>query len=330
MQILFLKLFSTLLLVVSLIACQVKHTPPVQDLAIVLEAASRNAQLVDVNRLVSDIEWMANDARQGRRAGTTAEDEVGIWLIQRYQQLGLQPFRSIGLHEYADVFEIKSKRKSDKIHLGKNIIGVLQGAERLDEYIVVSAHYDHLGLRGDRIYNGADDNASGVAAMLELARIMSNASTRPKKSIVFIAFSAEEQNLQGSRNFCNHVSNKGLTDKMTALNFEMFGAIKGQGKYIHIWHSEQTSEIVDAVYKASEQIKFPLLVTHAAGFRADARVLQDCGINSTTMDVAGGAHFKDNHPHYHRASDHAVHIDVNGLQAATKVGLIAIWQLANR
>lgn len=296
----------------------------------IIKTAALYAQSVDLQHLKNDIEWLASDARQGRKSATSAEDEVGAWLVQRYKELGLQPFVGIGLNDFYDAFELKYKHDNDKPLSAENIISIIKGVGQTDEYIIVSAHYDHLGMVNNQVYNGADDNATGVAALLELARILSTAKTQPKRTIVFIAFSGEEQNLQGAQHFCKHITERDLADKMLGLNFEMFGAIKGQGKYLNIWNTGQTSRIVDAVFQASQEIKFPLLVTPAAGFKADAHALQACGIAATTMDVAGGAHFSDNHPHYHKTSDQIDHIDEDGLRAATQVGLMAVWQLANQ
>jgi Zn-dependent M28 family amino/carboxypeptidase len=84
----------------------------------------------------------------------------------------------------------------------KNVIGVLEGSEKPDEYVMVSSHWDHLGIgepqNGDKIYNGAVDNASGVALMMEMARAATKIQPRPKRSLVFIAVAAEEQGLLGS------------------------------------------------------------------------------------------------------------------------------------
>ena len=325
-------LFKYLLIFLSalvLTACDNSQLEPSRGGKVVLQVASQYAHLVDIKNLQKDVAWLADDARKGREAGTKHEDEVGIWLAKRFKKIGLRPYSKIGLDDFVDSFEIRFKHQEAKPLFGENIIGVIEGNQQADEYVIVSAHYDHLGVKGNKIYNGADDNATGVAALLETARIISNTNLHPKKSIVFIAFSGEEKNLQGSRHFCELINEKELADKMVNLNFEMFGAIKGQGRYLNIWNTGQTKSIVDAVYQASKQIKFPLLVTHAAGFKADARALQTCGVAATTMDVGGGAHFRDNHPHYHAASDNIEHIDLAGLQSATQVGVLAVWLLAN-
>ncbi|HWH77620.1 MAG TPA: M20/M25/M40 family metallo-hydrolase, partial [Candidatus Binatus sp.] len=117
----------------------------------------------------------------------------------------------------------------------ENVSGILPGADPLlkDQYIVVGAHYDHLGLGefGARnlnavgqIHHGADDNASGIAVMLELARRFSQSASRPARSLVFVAFSAEELGLFGSRNFVDHFEYLSATKAM--LNLDMVGRLR--------------------------------------------------------------------------------------------------------
>jgi Zn-dependent M28 family amino/carboxypeptidase len=123
-------------------------------------------------------------------AGTNLDD---------LKRRALQPdFRPVPLGVRASV-DLKTKmRKVDS----KNVIGVLEGSEKPDEYVIVSSHWDHLGIgepqNGDKIYNGAVDNASGVALMMEMARAATKIQPRPKRSMAFIAVAAEEQGLLGS------------------------------------------------------------------------------------------------------------------------------------
>ena len=90
--------------------------------------------------------------------------------------------------------------------IGHNIAATLEGSDPTlrDEWIIVGAHFDHLGRSGSAYFPGADDNASGVAMMLEVARCMANAATRPKRSVMFVGFDLEEYGLIGSRYFADH------------------------------------------------------------------------------------------------------------------------------
>lgn len=298
--------------------------PNLQDL---LHAKSLAMQ-IDIGFLMNDVNWLADDARQGRASGTSAEDEVAQWLAQRYASLRLQAFKQLGLSSYVHTF---TYRLDDDYLQGENIIGVLPGTANANEYVVVSAHYDHLGIKEGEIYNGADDDASGVAAMLEIARVFIQADIRPEKSIVFIAFSGEELGHIGSGNFCYEMYMQRSVEDLTVLNLEMLGAAKGKGTYVNIWDQENalTQPIIAAVAAASKQLDFPLVVSTGLDPGSDAVELLECKIAATTMDVGGDEAFYDNHPHYHSPDDDPEHIDEDGFHKAVQVATIATWLLAS-
>jgi hypothetical protein len=132
--------------------------------------------------------------RRGEGARKTAE-----FLVAEFQRLKLEPMFDGRMVQEIPGPEPGSVR-------GRNVGGVLRGADPAlrDEWVIVSAHFDHLGKRGDVIYPGADDNASGVAMMLEVARSLCGASSRPRRSVAFIGFDLEEAGLFGSRYFVAH------------------------------------------------------------------------------------------------------------------------------
>ena len=143
------------------------------------------------DRLEADVRLLAGPEYEGRRgAGARL---VGDLLIDRLRELGLEP--GFG-DQYSQEFQAGPQS-------GRNIAGLLPGSdpERSEEWLIVSAHYDHLGVRGGRLYPGADDNASGVAMVLEVARCLTDRPDPPARSILFVLFDFEEQGLLGSRAF---------------------------------------------------------------------------------------------------------------------------------
>ena len=161
--------------------------------------------------LLSLQKTLSSDVFAGRGTGNN----------QLAQELIIAYFKSIGLkhfdEEYASQFTfIDEKTKSERI--GTNIIGYVAGKKQPNKYIVVGAHYDHLGIINDTIYNGADDNASGTAALLVLAKHFTN--HQPEHSIIFVAFDAEELGLHGSISFVNHPPVP-LIDVKLDFNFDM-------------------------------------------------------------------------------------------------------------
>ncbi len=298
-----------------------------------LSQATLLSKQINLSYLMSDVHWLADDDRFGRASGTVYEDEVAQWLIDRYKQLELKQFNKLGLSNYTHQFEFHVYDDAGIEHpaFGENIIGVIPGSEKPEAYLIVSSHYDHLGVEDGQIYNGADDDASGVAAMLEIARVISGLGVKPKKSILFVAFSAEEIGRYGSNNFCYEIYDRNLSDAMIGLNLEMLGAAKGRLTYINVWEQEHfsTQPIIKAVKAGSDVIDVPMIATASIDPGSDALELLDCGVVATTMDVGGGEQFEFNHPYYHSPDDKPEHIYQKGFHEAVQVASIAVWLLAN-
>jgi Zn-dependent M28 family amino/carboxypeptidase len=150
---------------------------------------------IDSARVMRDLGVLAHDSMAGRVAATPSGARARRFLLAEYARIGLRPLGAS--HEHAFTY---SGRRDTTTRTGVNVIGYLRGTERPDRYIVVSAHYDHVAgpaVNGDSIYNGADDDASGTAAVLEFARWF--AANPPRTSMIFALFDAEESGLRGSR-----------------------------------------------------------------------------------------------------------------------------------
>ena len=154
---------------------------------------------VDTARLFSDDRALADDSMQGRRVGTPGNARARRYIVGQLERAGVRPLGG----SYEAPFTFTGRAGDTTSHPGVNIVAVVRGTERPGRYIVVSGHYDHLGIgpavNGDSIYNGADDDASGTAGVLELARWF--AAHPPKTSMLFVAFDGEEAGLRGARAF---------------------------------------------------------------------------------------------------------------------------------
>ncbi|MEM1096109.1 MAG: M28 family peptidase [Bacteroidota bacterium] len=168
-------------------------------------------QRFDAIQLLADVKLLADDAWTGRRAGTEGNAKARAFLLERYADLGLTPFGD----SYAMPFTFTPRRGGDDIE-GINVVGYVEGTATPDTFIVITAHFDHLGERDGQIYNGADDNASGTAALLAMASYF--AANPPAHSLVFAALDAEEMGLQGARYF---VANPPMALEQIALNVNM-------------------------------------------------------------------------------------------------------------
>lgn len=163
---------------------------PILAVAALCLATSAAAQ-IDQATLLNDVRALSSDAMEGRGAGTPGGERARAYVVSRFEALGLAAPASRRLQPFT-----RATRRGEPVS-GANVLGVVRGTRTPDRWIIVSAHYDHLGVRDGQIYNGADDNASGVGSMLELARQLR--AQPPEHSVLFVAFDAEERGLLGAR-----------------------------------------------------------------------------------------------------------------------------------
>ena len=150
--------------------------------------------VLDSARMVNDVARLAHDSMAGRGVMTPENAEARAWLAAEFQRIGLTPVGDSYLHPFVD----PRGTPVDTLR-GANVLGMVRGTRFPDRLIVVSAHYDHVGTRNGQIYNGADDNASGTAAVLAMAAHFR--AHAPLHTLLFALWDAEESGLAGSRSF---------------------------------------------------------------------------------------------------------------------------------
>ncbi|MEQ9426144.1 MAG: M28 family peptidase [Cyclobacteriaceae bacterium] len=160
-------------------------------------------------QLFKDLEMVCSAKFEGRKTGTIGNKLAREYLIDRFNEIGLQPFQKQFIHGFPI-----DEGKNLTGNVGYNIVGFLPGSS--DEVIVISAHYDHLGVKNGDTYFGCDDNASGVAALLSIASKLKG--TVLDKTLIFVAFDAEEQGLLGAYSF---VENPPISIERIKLNVNM-------------------------------------------------------------------------------------------------------------
>jgi aminopeptidase YwaD len=189
----------------------------------------------------ADIRYLADDALQGRATGTPGNDSAAAFAARRFASLGLRALSPGYLQPFTARSAMTAHAGSPAELRTQNVVAMLPGADATlrNQVIVVGAHIDHLGRSSsgaldpdarDAIRNGADDNASGTAAVLELARLLSARPTR--RSVLFVNFSGEELGLLGSQYFVEHAPMP--VDSMVAmLNFDMVGRLRGDSLVVY-------------------------------------------------------------------------------------------------
>ncbi|KQZ28993.1 M20/M25/M40 family metallo-hydrolase [Caulobacter sp. Root1472] len=143
---------------------------------------------------LDDVRILSADNMEGRGVGTPGGAKARAYIIQRFGQIGLRP--QDGKFERPFTFK---PRTFGKDVTGVNLVARIQGTSSSDKVLVVSAHYDHLGVRKGQVYNGADDNASGIAGLLAVAEAFK--ARPPRHTVLIVAFDAEESGLKGAKAF---------------------------------------------------------------------------------------------------------------------------------
>jgi Zn-dependent M28 family amino/carboxypeptidase len=160
-------------------------------------------------KLLTDIETLSSDAFEGRRTGTKGAAKAKDYIINQFENLKVLPFTEN--YEQAFMFNVQ-----DNTYSGINVLGQIKGRSNSDKYIVISAHYDHEGIKNGTIYNGADDDASGVSALFAFADYFQK--NPPNYSVVLAAFDGEELGLKGSYHF---IENTIVDKEQIVLNLNM-------------------------------------------------------------------------------------------------------------
>ena len=256
-----------------------------------------------VSRLQEDIFNLAGDEMEGREPGTNGEIKARDYLINRMREIGLNPKGTDGFIQAFTYFE-KANQNEVAVQ-AHNVIGFIDNSA--NKTVVITAHYDHLGYGGSgskykgprQIHNGADDNASGTAALLELAHLIKNNKIKEDNNFLFIAFSAEEKGLLGSKYYVMNPS-LNLNEINYVLNMDMLGrmepgmalTIEGLGSSL-IWESSLMEIKCDA---------FPLNLKKRENGPSDHAPFYEAGIPAL--------HFwTGKHDDYHKPSDDAEKIN---------------------
>lgn len=284
-------------------------------------------------RIRADVRYLADDARQGRGVGTVGLDSAGAYLARRFQDAGLEPGGTDG---YFQPFALDPSAPA-LAHAGitvdgpvRNVVGILAGRGPLAaETVVLGAHYDHLGLGGmgsldpdsaGIVHNGADDNASGTAALLETARILAHRPGANRRTLVFVAFTAEELGLMGSEHYARHPA---PPDRPTyaMINFDMVGRL-GQDSLVVIG-TGSAAEWTSLLAGVNGDHGLSVSVVSDPWGRSDHSSFYARRIPVIHL-------FTNTHTDYHRTTDDWDKIDVPGIARVAEFAADLAWRLANR
>jgi Zn-dependent M28 family amino/carboxypeptidase len=271
--------------------------------------------------LRASITYLASDELEGRATPSPGLDKAADFIAEQFKKAGLEPIDG-SYFQTATVFGGSAR----------NVVGLLRGSDPTlrNSYIIVSAHYDHVGLAksgDDLIFNGANDDASGTASVIELAKAM--AAAKPKRSILFMTFFGEERGLLGSKYYGQHPLVP-LSSTIAQINLEQMGrtdASNGpQIKGANLTGFDM-SNLPEILARAAEAQGVRIWKDEASSDRyfglSDNQSLADLGIPAHTVSVAY------QFPDYHKVSDTADKIDYENMAAVDRAIALGLLKIAN-
>ena len=263
------------------------------------------------------VEMLASDSLQGRKAGEAGGRKAAGYIVSLLEEWGIGP---LGDKDYFQPFVVGDCGM-------RNILAVIPG--KSSEYVVVGAHYDHMGIGvavgGDSCYNGADDNASGVSAVLQIARAVKRMRKTPERGIIFAFWDGEEKGLLGSRHF---VENCAFLSHVSAyMNFDMIGrGPVDNPKHLTYFYTASCPAFGEWLKEDMAERGF--------SFVPDYRAWDNPTAGSDNAWFAKNGipivwYHTEGHPDYHQPSDTAEKIDYEKLTDITRAAFLCTWRLAN-
>ncbi|TVT38352.1 M28 family peptidase [Hymenobacter setariae] len=220
----------------------------------------------------------------------------------------------------------------------ENVLGYLEGGDKKDEVVVVSAHYDHLGIKDGVVYNGADDDGSGTVSVLAMARAFTQAKKDghgPRRSILFLANVGEEEGLLGSQYYTDHPIFP-LANTVTDLNIDMVGRVdslhQGKGDYLYLVGADRLSTELNTLSEATNQQYQPIALDYKYNAPDDPEHIYERSdhYNFAKHNVPIIFYTSGLHPQYHKATDDVALIDFPAMARRDQLIFHTAWAVANR
>ncbi|AQX83883.1 M28 family peptidase [Elizabethkingia bruuniana] len=291
---------------------------------------------ISAENLKRDLYIIASDEMQGRDTGSPGQKKAGEYMINQYKKNGIGHPPTMSSYYQKVPSEYMSKRK--KINDSENILAYIEGSEKPNEIIVVSAHYDHVGMNNGQIYNGADDDGSGTVGVMAIAEAFHKAKKAghgPKRSILFLHVTGEEKGLFGSSYYSDNPIFP-LANTVADLNIDMIGRVdplhKDNPNFVYVVGSEMlSSQLKEAVEKANKATHNLYLDYKYDDPKDPDRIYyRSDHYNFAKHNIPIAFFFDGIHEDYHKPTDTPDKIDYPLLMKRTQLVFAIAWDLANR
>lgn len=309
------------------------------------------SKTIQIEDLYKHISVLSSDSLEGRETGKRGQKMAADYIASFFSSIGIPPFKK---NTYYQKFKVKSERhickcddcdldffkrifKSNQTIRGENVLGYIEGSDLKDELLIITAHYDHLGMHDSLIFNGADDDASGVSAALEIAEafmLAKKSGNGPRRSVLIMPVSGEEKGLLGSRYYTDNPIYP-LENTVANLNIDMIGRLDDwhdNGNYVYLIGSDRLSYDLHQVNEKMNSKYVGLDLDYRFNEEDDPNryYFRSDHYNFAKNNIPVIFYFNGVHEDYHKPSDTIEKIDFEKIKVITKLVFLTAWEIANR
>nr|WP_294777810.1 M28 family metallopeptidase [uncultured Flavobacterium sp.] len=293
---------------------------------------------ISTESLRTNLTYIASDEMEGRETGSEGQKKAGKFMIDFYQKHGISfPKGAKDYYQPVPAAFLNAKR-NENLPDSENIWAYIEGSEKPNEIVVISAHYDHVGVKNGQVYNGADDDGSGTVALMEMAAAFQKAKNEghgPKRSILILHVTGEEHGLHGSRYYSENPLFP-LKNTVADVNIDMIGRRddfhKDSNNYVYVIGSDYLSSDLFNICESVNKEYINLTIDYKYNdkndpnrfyYRSDHYNFAKHGIPSVFL-------FNGTHADYHKPGDDVSKIEFDALTKRTQYAFAIAWEIANR
>ena len=332
-------MLSSLLIVAFFIGCNVqKETVKKTSEPKIILGLGTYINTISTESLRTNLTYIASDETEGRETGSAGQKKAGKFMIDFYKKHGVSfPKGAKDYYQTVPAAFLNAKR-NENLPDSENIWAYIEGSEKPEEIVVISAHYDHVGVKNGEVYNGADDDGSGTVALMEMAVAFQKAKNEghgPKRSILILHVTGEEHGLHGSRYYTENPLFP-LKNTVADVNIDMIGRRddlhKDNNNYVYVIGSDYLStdlyNICESVNKEYTKLDLDYKYNDKKDpnryyYRSDHYNFAKNGVPSVFL-------FNGTHADYHKPGDEVSKIEFDALTKRTQYAFAIAWEIANR
>ena len=281
---------------------------------------------------------VASDEMQGRETGSVGQKKAGDYLINHYKTNKISFPKGAADYYQRIPAAYLNAINNENLPDSENIWAYIEGSEKPNEVVVISAHYDHVGVKNGEVYNGADDDGSGTVALLEIAQafqIAKNEGHGPKRSVLILHVTGEEHGLHGSRYYSENPLFP-LANTITDINIDMIGRRdelhKNSNNYVYLIGSDYLSTDLYNICEDANKNYVNLFIDYKFNDRRDSNrfYYRSDHYNFAKNGIPSVFLFNGVHADYHKPTDKVEKIEFDALTKRTQLAFAIAWELANR